>query len=78
MACPYLWGRYLRSCSAARDVYVPSRFEFHEYCQPERYDRFCLCPVYRGSAGTAQYAAKGGAAQPETQPCRRSVRGSIP
>jgi len=49
MSCPYLWGKYLRSCSASREVYVPTVLEFHEYCSPDRYDRFCLCPVYRGS-----------------------------
>jgi hypothetical protein len=47
MICPYLWGVYLHSCSAARNVYVPGSLELKHYCAPENDNRFSRCPNYR-------------------------------
>ncbi len=49
MACPYLWGKYVRTCSASSEAYVPGVFELREYCCDGRYERFLVCPVYRSS-----------------------------
>jgi len=43
MKCPFLKGRYMFSCSARREVYVPSTFELGEYC---RSTRCRVCPFY--------------------------------
>ncbi len=43
MKCPHLQGKYLLSCKASRDVYVPSQFEFDEYCKQGRHT---MCPLY--------------------------------
>jgi hypothetical protein len=32
MKCPYLQGMYFQSCHASKEVYIPSQFEFKEYC----------------------------------------------
>ena len=47
MKCPYLKGTYLESCKATRDVYVPSQFEFNEYCMHNGHK---MCPLYTKSA----------------------------
>jgi hypothetical protein len=44
MTCAYLIGIYLKSCSATPDVYIPSAFEFNEYCRSVFHT---LCPLYR-------------------------------
>jgi hypothetical protein len=43
MKCPFLQGTYLLSCKASREVYVPSQFEFDEYCT---HGRHTMCPFY--------------------------------
>jgi hypothetical protein len=43
MKCLFLKGRYMLSCSARREVYVPSIFELGEYCKSTRYK---VCPFY--------------------------------
>jgi hypothetical protein len=43
MKCPFLKGRYMFSCSARREVYVPSIFELGEYCKTTRWR---VCPLY--------------------------------
>ena len=43
MKCLFLKGRYMFSCSARREVYVPSIFELGEYCKSTRYK---ICPFY--------------------------------
>lgn len=43
MKCPFLAGKYMYSCSASKEVYVPSVFELEEYCKNTR---FKLCPFY--------------------------------
>ncbi len=43
MSCRHLTGNYMLSCTARREVYVPSGFEFDEYCKSSRYK---LCPLY--------------------------------
>ena len=47
MNCPYLWGVYLHSCSATRNVYVPGALEYKNYCAPQNASRFSRCPNYR-------------------------------
>lgn len=44
MTCQYLIGTYLNSCAATHDVYIPSRFEFNEYCRGAFHT---LCPLFR-------------------------------
>ncbi len=46
MKCPYLRGKYLKSCKASREVYIPSQFEFDEYCTHTGYK---ICPHYTKS-----------------------------
>lgn len=46
MKCPYVAGNYMLSCAARREVYIPSTFEFAEYCNSERYERFKVCSYY--------------------------------
>lgn len=46
MKCPYLQGKYLQSCKASKDVYVPSQFEFSEYCTNSIHT---MCPLYSTS-----------------------------
>jgi hypothetical protein len=46
MACPFLKGLDLYSCSATRDVYIPSRFELKEYCTSTKYNFFHLCSAF--------------------------------
>ena len=43
MHCPFLAGKYFKSCTVSREVYVPSAFETEEYCTNNRYT---LCPFY--------------------------------
>lgn len=43
MYCPFLKGSYVLSCSANKEIYVPSLFEIHEYCKSLRYK---MCPFY--------------------------------
>jgi hypothetical protein len=46
MKCPFLHGKYLQSCVASREVYIPSEFEFQEYCTHSRHK---ICPLYSRS-----------------------------
>ncbi len=46
MKCPYLKGTYLESCKATREVYVPSQFEFDEYCTHNGHK---VCSLYTKS-----------------------------
>ncbi len=43
MKCQYLQGTYLLLCKASRDVYIPSHFEFIEYCT---HTRHAICPYF--------------------------------
>ncbi len=43
MKCPHLQGEYLQSCKASKAVYVPSQFEFDEYCTQSIHT---MCPFY--------------------------------
>ncbi len=43
MKCPYLQGKYVQSCAASKEVYVPSQFEFAEYCTHSGHK---ICPNY--------------------------------
>ncbi len=43
MRCTFLMGNYLLSCNADKEIYVPSIFEFREYCRSMRYK---ICPFY--------------------------------
>ena len=44
MNCPYLSGKYFKSCAVSREAYVPSTYEMDEYCATNRHS---LCPCYR-------------------------------
>ena len=46
MKCPYLTGNYMFSCAARSEVYIPSSFEFSEYCHSERREGFKVCSYY--------------------------------
>lgn len=46
MKCPHLAGNYMFSCSARREVYIPSAYEFAEYCDSARNDPFKICRYY--------------------------------
>ncbi len=52
MKCPFIKGTYMFSCSASRDVYVPSEFEFNEYCRSIRYT---ICPFYCRAASDGRF-----------------------
>ncbi len=41
--CPFFLGRYLLSCKAGEDEYMPSSFEITEYCESYGYK---ICPIY--------------------------------
>ncbi len=43
MHCPFLEGKYMLSCRALGEVYVPSTFDLDEYCG---HDRHKICPFY--------------------------------
>ena len=43
MRCPMLTGKYMLSCTALKEVYVPSIFEFEEYCKKPLHT---MCPFY--------------------------------
>lgn len=43
MQCHYLTGKYMYSCTARREVYVPSAYESKEYSNNERHK---ICPLY--------------------------------
>lgn len=43
MKCPFLTGKYFKSCTVSREPYVPSAFETEEYCASSRHT---LCPFY--------------------------------
>jgi len=43
MKCPHLRGKYVQSCDASKAVYIPSQFEFNEYCN---HDGHRICPFY--------------------------------
>ena len=59
MKCPYLEGIYFQWCKASKESYIPSQFEFKEYCTS---DGFKVCPGYYKAA----YENKGeGAGHPE-------------
>ncbi len=48
MKCPFVKGTYMYSCAASNEVYVPSAFEFEEYCRSTRYK---ICPLYCKALG---------------------------
>lgn len=60
MACPFLKGTVLFSCGAMREVYIPSRFEFEEYCTCAKYEFFRLCAAYRATSVRAEEDASAG------------------
>jgi hypothetical protein len=43
MKCLFLSGKYMLSCKALREVYVPSSFEIDEYCKSIQHR---MCPFY--------------------------------
>ncbi len=43
MRCPFISGKYFKSCSVGREPYVPSAFEMAEYCTTTRHT---LCPFF--------------------------------
>ncbi len=43
MECPFLTGKFMFSCAAKKEVYVPSTFEIDEYCKNDRHK---ICPHY--------------------------------
>ncbi len=51
MKCLFLKGKYMLSCSARREVYVPSIFELGEYCRSTRYK---VCPLYCAAQDVGQ------------------------
>jgi hypothetical protein len=57
MKCPCLAGNYMYSCAARKEVYIPTSFEYAEYCNSERNDLYKVCSHYGSSpqnAGTKQ------------------------
>ncbi len=58
MECPFLTGKFMFSCTAKKEVYVPSAFEIDEYCKTDRYK---ICPHYckRESAERFNYCSDG-------------------
>ncbi len=58
MNCPMLTGKYMLSCTALKEVYVPSVFELQEYCKKSLHT---MCPLYMKND-----------AQPNTVPLRSS------
>ncbi len=55
MKCRYLQGTYLLTCNASREPYIPSQFEFIEYCM---HSRHTICPFFLQSRARA-YPLKG-------------------
>ena len=47
LKCPFQVGHYVSSCRANAVVYVPSRFEYKEYCKTKLHK---ICPVYLDAA----------------------------
>ncbi len=43
MKCPFLTGRYMYTCTANSEAYIPSQFELEEYCRGKRHT---MCPFY--------------------------------
>lgn len=43
MRCPFLTGKYMLSCTANKEVYIPSFLELKEYCRSGRHK---MCPFY--------------------------------
>lgn len=43
MKCCFFMGRFMMTCKANADVYVPSSFEIEEYCGNIRHK---VCPLY--------------------------------
>ncbi len=41
--CPHLTGKYMKSCTVSKEVYVPSAFETEEY---RTHGRHTICPLY--------------------------------
>ena len=63
MACQYHTGLYLKSRAATHDVYVPSIFEFNEYCRSAFHTLYPLFRVRRAQEWpikerTGEYAAR--------------------
>lgn len=56
MACPFLASFFSLFCTAVRSRYVPSDFEFEEYCRNRRYS---LCPFYCGRIGVEYPVMRG-------------------
>ncbi len=49
MKCPMLTGKYMFSCKALKEVYIPSIFELEEYCRKSLHT---MCPFYMKSDTT--------------------------
>ena len=58
MRCPFLRGKYMLSCTANREVYIPSLFELDEYCKNGRHK---MCPYYNRIENEGQVVIKGDA-----------------
>lgn len=43
MKCRFFTGKFMMSCRANADIYVPSSFETQEYCRTGRHK---VCPLY--------------------------------
>jgi hypothetical protein len=65
MKCPYLEGIYFQWCKASKEHYIPSQFEFKEYCTNGGYK---VCPGYyqaaydisHGDAGQREHRVSNG------------------
>ena len=52
MQCPFITGKYMFSCKALKEVYVPSEFELGEYCRQSRHK---ICPFYCKSVADGRH-----------------------
>lgn len=54
MKCPFLTGKYMFSCSARKEGYVPSARELEEFCTKSLHS---MCPLFMSNDhGTAKPA----------------------
>jgi hypothetical protein len=73
LKCPYLIGTCMHSCGATEEAYVPSTFEYDEYCFSMRHK---LCPFYcmrrseEDSSG-GRFPWNGPASRGGSTPCKK-------
>ncbi len=46
MKCPLLKGKYMITCTAVQEGYIPSLFELEEYCRQAKHR---TCPLFRAA-----------------------------